>query len=129
MRSLYGRVSAKRIQTGFDGSIDKTFQIAKEDSMSRCKCQECGTGFATRPAFDCPGCGSGDIAIQEENSLQGLSGGQDDAVPVEKILKDMLLELAERIYDSHYEAEIWERIIDRTISNLKPYLRNDPVKI
>jgi hypothetical protein len=61
--------------------------------------------------------------------LQTLSDGQDDAVSVEKVVKDLLLELAEKIYDSNYDAETWNRIIDRTISNMQPYLKNEPVKV
>jgi hypothetical protein len=97
--------------------------------MSKCKCQECGTSYPTMPPFNCLTCSSSNLIILEESGLQNLSGSQDEAVPVENILKDMLLELAEKIYDSHYDAEIWSRIIDRTISNLKPYLRNEQIKV
>jgi hypothetical protein len=46
-----------------------------------------------------------------------------------KVVKDMLLELADKIYNGPYNSEIWERIIDRTISNMQPYLKSKPVKV
>jgi hypothetical protein len=56
------------------------------------------------------------IAIEADRVPEDLSGVKDGAVPVEKVVFDMLLDLA-------------ERIINRTIRNMSPYLKSESVKV
>jgi hypothetical protein len=63
------------------------------------------------------------MAVESNETPQNLSGG-DEPVPVEKLVFDMLFSLAERIHQSCYDTETWNKIIDRTIQNLRPYLKD-----
>jgi len=75
--------------------------------------------------MDCPNCGSDDVAVEPDSATENLSGAQRQDIPAENVIKSILMELAEEIYHSKHDHEIWARIIDKAMERLK----KEPLKV
>jgi hypothetical protein len=91
-------------------------------------CKECGAVFATQPPSGCPYCSNAEVAIEEDNVLSSPSGAKDEEY-IYTMLRHLLEDLCAKIYDGPASVEFRNTEIEQTIERMKPYLRNEPVKV
>lgn len=89
--------------------------------MSRYICKDCGTGYATMPPFNCLTCSSGNIATEADNAPEGPSGAPE-AEYIDKMLRHLLDDLCEKVYNGPNTEEFRNTEIERTIERIRPHL-------
>ncbi len=89
--------------------------------MSKYICKDCGTGFATKPPFNCLTCGSGNIAV-EAYSLSEKPAAHLDEDYVNSMIHHLLEELAARVCSGPDTSEYRTIEIEKIVERMRPYL-------
>ncbi len=97
--------------------------------MNRYECETCGTEFTVEGSAErCLKCGSLDISlvsgeIASPAASQEATGGKEDLPAVREVLR----RLCRETYESTFQGQEWNRLIDAALIELLPMLKGEKV--